>query len=127
MDAESLTHLLSGGHYSVPERIARGIWPHEPLRFEDLVEHLAQVIQTREWFPYELHAPQPGEAVDEMGCIERFGSNRFVYHVQRGYAHDPWTVAESAKTSFRSARDAARHYLKWTLNLPGDLDSWKVV
>jgi len=127
MDAESLTHLLSGGHYSMPERVARGIWPHPPLAFDDLVEHLAQVIQTRKWFPRELEPHKPGEAVDERGCIERVASRRYLYHSRRGYAHDPWTVAESSKTSFTTAHDAARHYLKWSLNLPGDLDSWKVV
>jgi hypothetical protein len=127
MDAESLTHLLSGGHYSAPDRIARGIWPHDPLHFEDLVEHLAQVIQTRAWFPHELAAHQPGEFVGETECIERVAPDRFVYHAQRGYAHDPWTLAEKTQTSFTSARAAARHYLKWSLHLPGDLDSWQVV
>jgi hypothetical protein len=127
MDAESLTHLLSGGHYSVPERVARGIWPHPPLIFEDLVEHLAAVIQTRQWFPHELTAHKPGEFVAEGGVIERVAADRFVFHWQRGYAHDPWTVAESKKTHFESAHDVARHYLKWELHLPGDLDSWKVV
>jgi hypothetical protein len=127
MDAESLTHLLSGGHYSVPERVARGIWPHPPLLFEDLVEHLAQVIQTRRWFPHEHKPHVPSEIVGEAGCIERVASDHFVYHAQRGYAHDPWTVAESVHTSFASAHAVARHYLKWELCLPGDLDSWKVV
>jgi hypothetical protein len=35
-------------------------------------------------------------------------------------------VAHSGKTYFTSAEDAARHYLKWDLDLPGDLDGWKV-
>jgi hypothetical protein len=28
---------------------------------------------------------------------------------------------------FSNAHDAAVHYMKWDLNLPGDLDGWKVV
>jgi hypothetical protein len=119
--------LLSGGHYDVPERIIRGIWPHPPLRFDDLVEHLSQIISTRHWFPHERKAHTRGEAVNEFGVLERVAPDHFIYHAHRGYAHDPFTIAESCSKSFSSARDAARYYLKWSLHLPGDLDSWKVV
>jgi hypothetical protein len=97
------------------------------LQFEQLVEHLALLIQTVQWFPYEFRAHKTGEPVDEMGCIEHVAPDHFVYHVQRGQAHNPLTLAESSKQSFATARAAARHYLKWTLHLPGDLDSWQVV
>ena len=127
MDSESLTYLLRGGHYNVPDRVARGIWPHPPLRFDALVKHLAQVIQKEKWFPYEPKVHKSGEPVVEMGFIERVAPDRFVYHAQRGYAHDPCTIAESSKTPFSSAQDVARHYLKWSLYLPGDLDSWQVI
>src|SRR6266851_437996 len=113
MDSESLTHLLRGGHYNVPERIARGIWPHPPLQFDALVQHLAQIIETKRWFPYEPKQHRPGEPVDEFGFIERVAPGRFVYHSQRGYAHDPYTMAGSSKTAFTKADDVARHYLKW--------------
>jgi len=127
MDSESLTYLLRGGHYDMPDRIARGIWPHPPLPFEALVEHLAVVIQKERWFPCEPKPRVAGEPVDEAGFIEHRAPDDFVYHERRGYAHDPCTVAESSRTHFDSARDVARHYLRWSLYLPGDLDSWKVV
>jgi hypothetical protein len=127
MDSESLTHLLGGGHYNVPDRIKRGIWPHPPLRFEDLVQHLAQVIAARDWFPYQPKPHQQGAVVDEWGVIEHVAPNRFIYHIQRGCATDPYTVAEVAATPFNSAEAVARYYLKWSLHLPGDLDSWKVI
>ena len=127
MDPESLTYLLGGGHYNVPDRIERGIWPHPPLRFESLVQHLSQVISARDWFPYEPQPHQPGAAVDEFGVIEHVAPNRFVYHAQRGYALNPHSVAEASKTDFSSAEAAARHYLTWSLHLPGDLDSWRVI
>jgi hypothetical protein len=34
---------------------------------------------------------------------------------------------QTATTVFSSAEEAARFDLKWDLNLPGDLDGWKVV
>jgi hypothetical protein len=127
MDNESLTYLLRGGHYNVPERIARGIWPHPPLQFETLVEHLAQLIRKERWFPYERKPHKAGEAMDEFGIIERIAPNRFVYHAQRHSAHNPCTMAESSENVFATAEEVARHYLKWSLHLPGDLDSWTVL
>jgi hypothetical protein len=59
--------------------------------------------------------------------IERVAPDHFIYHAQRSYAHDPYSVAQSSKKSFFSAADAARHYLTWSLHLPGDLDSWQVI
>jgi hypothetical protein len=126
MDSESLTYLLRGGHHSVPDGIARGIWPHPPLRFDALVEHLAEVIEKDRWFPYEPKPHKTGGPVDEMGFIERIASDNFVYHAQHGFAHDPCTIAESSKTKFDRAEDVARHYLRWSLHLPGDLNGAKI-
>ena len=127
MDSESLTFLLGGGHYDVPTRIARGIWPHPPLRFDDLVAHLVRLISERRWFPYEFIPHQPGKAVDEFGVLERVAENRFVYHAEGAFPLDPRSLARSVHKTFSSAEDAARYYLKWSLHLPGDLDSWRVV
>jgi len=65
--------------------------------------------------------------VDEFGFIERVDGGQFVYHSQRGYAHDPFTMAESSKRTFSNAKEAAHYYLKWPLHLPGDLDGWEVM
>ena|SRR6266568_6221680 len=127
MDRESLTFLLQGGHYNVEERVARGIWPHPPLQFDELVKHLGDVIQKGRWFPYEPKPSQLGGTVDEHGFIERVAPDYFIYHVQRALANNPNAVAESSQLVFATAEDAARSYLKWSLNLPGDLDSWVVV
>ena len=127
MDSESLTFLLAGGHYNVPDRIARGIWPHPPLNFEMLVDHLTQIIVERDWFPYQPKLHLAGEAVDEFGVIERVNSGHFVYHASRHDAILPTILVGKSETTSLSAEAAARHYLKWTLNLPGDLDSWKVI
>jgi hypothetical protein len=127
MDSESLTYLLAGGHYNVPDRIERGIWPHPPLRFESLVKHLAQIISTQDWFPYRPKPHQFSEPVDEFGVIERVSANHFVYHIRRGYPTDPRSIAETSGTPFTDAEAVARHYLKWSLHLTGDLDSWKVI
>jgi hypothetical protein len=36
-------------------------------------------------------------------------------------------LAEETHKEFDSAESVAKHYLKWDLNLPGDLDGWKVI
>jgi hypothetical protein len=127
MDNESLTFLLRGGHYNVSDRRARGIWPHAPLQFEDVAAYLAELITAGRWFPYEPKPHAIGEPVDEFGFIEKVNSDYFLYHAQRAHANDSLAMAESSTRAFSSAKDVARHYLKWSLNLPGDLDGWKVV
>ena len=44
-----------------------------------------------------------------------------------GHPLHPHVLADRGFSVFFSAKAAARHYLKWELNLPGDLDGWKVV
>jgi hypothetical protein len=127
MDAESLRFLLSGGHYNVPDRIARGIWPHPPLKYDELVKFLAMILKKEQWFPQKWKPHTQGEAVYEFGAIENRGQNCFIYRRRRGQAHNPCVVAEEVERTFDSAERAATFYLKWDLHLPGDLDSWKVI
>jgi hypothetical protein len=127
MDIESLRYLLSGGHYNVPDRIARGIWPHPPLKYDELVEFLAVILKNERWFPREWKPYIKGEAINEFGTIEHQSQNRFVYRKRRSNAINPYVLAEETEKVFNSAEDAAKFYLKWDLHLPGDLDSWKVV
>jgi hypothetical protein len=127
MDAETLTYLLRGGHLNVPERKARGLWPHPPLSFAEVVRHLTKVLEEERWFPLEWQPAAPGESIGECGVIERQSPTRYVYRVQRHHPLDPTVLAEQTEKVFRSAEAAARFYLKWDLHLPGDLDGWKVV
>jgi hypothetical protein len=127
MNSETLTILLRGEHLNMPERIKRGLWPHPPLRFSDLVVHLSRVLESEKWFPREWKPAVPGESVWEGGVIEHQSSSRYVYRTQRHQPINPAVLAEQTEEVFSSAEDAARYYLKWDLNLPGDLDGWKVV
>jgi len=68
-----------------------------------------------------------GEAVWESGIIEHQSSSRYVYRAQRHQPINPTVLAEQTEKVFSSAEEAASHYLKGDLNLPGDLDGWKVV
>ena len=111
----------------MPERIERGLWPHPPLKLSDVVRHLARVLESERWFPREWRPASPGEPVWEGGVIERQSPSRYVYRSQRHHPVNPLTVAEQSEKVFTSAKDAAKHYLRWELNLPGDLDGWKVV
>jgi hypothetical protein len=127
VDAETLTFLLGQGHLNMQERTERGLWPHPPLKFDDVLRHLVQVLQTERWFPPAWRPAVPGEPVYEGGAIERRSSFRYVYHWQRSHPLNPCLLAEQGDKVFGSAKAAARHYLKWDLHLPGDLDGWKVI
>ena len=127
MDEEELTTLLRGGHINMPERIARGLWPHLPLSFSEVLAHLMKLLNQHRWFPREWRPHREGEPVHEAGTVERRGPDRYVYRAARHHPIQPDVVAESTERVFSSAEDAARFYLRWDLNLPGDLDGWKVV
>jgi hypothetical protein len=127
MDEETLTILLRGGHISMPERIARGAWPHPPLTLAEVLSHLTKLIQQHKWFPREYERHQEGQPVHEGGTIESQGPDRYVYRSARAHPIRPRELAQSVERVFSMADDAARHYLKWDLKLPGDLDGWKVI
>ena len=128
MDSETLLFLLKGGHLSVPDRIARGAWPHAPLPLDYITDYLAIVLEQGDAsFPYRWEPHRPGQLVREGGTIERQGVDRYVYRTNAHHPTSPTTLSETAETVFSNARAAAVHYLTWDLHLPGDLDGWKVV
>lgn len=122
MDEETLTVLLQGGHINMPERIARGLWPHPPLSLSEVLPHLIRLLNQHKWFPREWKPHREGEPVHEGGTVERQGLDRYVYRAARPHPIQRHVVAESTERVFSSAEDAARFYLRWDLKLPGDLD-----
>lgn len=127
MPSEILTRLLTGEHLNVEERKALGLWPLETLRYSEVVEHLAIVLESQRWFPQSPEALIKGSAVREGIYVRRESPGRFVCIAQRARANDPTVMAENTETVFSSPREAAEYYLKWELNLPGRLDGWSVV
>lgn len=127
MDTESLDYLLRGGHYNMPDRIARGIWPHAPLKMGDLVAHIVASLDREPWFPRAWVPRANGEIIDDVMVIEKQTANRFVVRSRRASVYDLRQIGEQSEKTFGNGKEAARHYLKWELNLPGDLDSWKVI
>ncbi len=127
MDSETLTFLLRGGHLNMPERIKRGLWPHPPLKFSEIVRHLVKVLESEKCFPREWKPAVPGESVFEGGVIECQSLSKYVYRTQRHHPINPNVLAEQTEMIFALSEEALRFYLKWDLNLPGDLDGWKVV
>jgi len=127
MDSETLTSLLRGHHLSMPDRIARGLWPHPALHLSEITDHLARVLEHEKWFPMEFVPHQEGRFVDERGSIEKQGADRFVYRCQGSHPVLAATLTRSTERVFSNSHAAAAHYLKWEMNLPGDLDGWKVV
>jgi hypothetical protein len=127
MDPETLTYLLRGGHISMPDRIERGLWPHPPLRFSEVLAHLTILIEQNQWFPTEWSPHREGQPVNEGSTIERQAADRYVYRSARGHPTHPRQLAEVTEREFSSSTDAAAYLLKRSLHLPGDLDGWKVI
>lgn len=127
MDPDTLTLLLRGGHINMPDRIAGGLWPHPPLRFSEVLDHLGRLLEENKWFPREWHQHKDGDPVDERATIERLDTGGYVYRSARAYATQPSVLAETGEHVFPRARDAAGYFLKWDLHLPGDLDGWRVI
>jgi hypothetical protein len=65
--------------------------------------------------------------IDDVIVIEKQAANRFVVRSRCASVYDLRKIGEQSDKLFSSGEEAARHYLKWELNLPGDLDSWKVI
>ncbi len=126
MDADTLTEILSGKHLSMPDRVVRGVWPHPPLILADLVEHLAKIVASRDWFPKPFRRAEPGHLVADLTAVERRGAHEYIVHVQRS-GPSGFTVAGAAERRFHSPRDAAAFFLRAEYRLPGDIDGWKVV
>jgi hypothetical protein len=127
MPPDILTALLRGEHIQAEECASRGLLPPEILYYEEVLDHLASVISTSDYFPQEYRAHIAGEPVDEHIVIERRGCHRFVCHARRHHPLDPRQLVEVSHRRFWSARSAAANFLRWEHKLPGVLDGWPVV
>ncbi|MCP4374239.1 MAG: hypothetical protein GY797_39975 [Deltaproteobacteria bacterium] len=120
MDDETLTYLLKGGHINVPDRISKGIWPHPPLKYKEVLSHLVRIIQEAEWFPCDLSSGKEGVVIQNK-------KGKYICHSLQYSAFGAPIVSEQKQHKFKTATEAADFFLKWDLFLPGDLDSWKVI
>jgi len=120
MDTDTLTLLLKGGHLNMEERKEKGIWPHPPLKYSDILKNLIKIIECEEWFPCDL-------SVGREGVVIQNKKGKFICHSLAYSAYGSPMVSKKSKKIFRSSKEAARFYLEWDLHLPGDLDGWKVI
>ena len=127
MDDAILMMLLRGERVAMDLRTQLGMWPQGPLRLHDLVARVVKELRRERWFPQKWEPAEQGKVVHEGGTIERVGPFRFVYRNQRHHPLSPTTLAEQSDRTFFTAAGAARHYLRWDLNLPGNLDGYHVV
>lgn len=128
MDDETLTFLLRHGHLGRQELLKRGLDSSQPLKFNDLVNHLAKVIQQATWFPHYWQPEADGEAIYEGIVIERKLSFLFICHSQHHSPLNPTLLAGRGSRIFFSAKSAARFYLEFDFAIPGKtLDGWKVI
>jgi hypothetical protein len=122
MDGETLTRLLRGEHLDMQQRLDSGLWPHPPLPYSSVLQHLVTVLRRERWFPYEWKAAAEGQPIDEQPCIEQREPGLFIGHAQSSRANKPFVVAHTTEIRFDSVEEAAQRYLRWALNPPGDLD-----
>lgn len=108
------------------ERKALGIWPHPPLKIDELVTFLAPVVEEQGFFPKVWEEHQGGELISEYLVIEKNQSDEFVVRSRRHHPTNPTILAEESEKRFKNPKEACSFYLKWAFNLPGDLDGWKV-
>jgi hypothetical protein len=128
IDDETLTFILKHGHLDQQEILKRGLDSSQPLKFRDVVNHLAKILQSEKWFPRFWEPEAAGEAIYEGIIIERKLPFLFICHVQRHSPMNPTLLAERKSRIFFSAKPVARFYLKFDFGLPrGHLDGWKVI
>lgn len=127
MNDETLTFFLKHGHLEQQELLRRGLHPSYPLKFNEVVKHLTKILQAEKWFPRYWEPEADGEAIYEGIIVERMLPFLFICHMQRHSPTNPTLLAERKTRIFFSAKSAARFYLKFDLDLPGDLDGWKVI
>ncbi len=127
IDNETLTFLLKHGHLDQQELLERDLDPSKPLKYADVVDHLARILQAEKWFPRYWEPESAGEAIYEMIIVERKMPFLFICHVQKHSPLDPTLLVERKRRIFFSARSVARFYLKYDFGLPGNLDGWKVI
>lgn len=126
MDETTLILLLRGGHLDMSERLARGIWPHPPLQFDEVVRILTEYLTAHGSFPDSELGSSKDHPVHEGGEIRRSSSGQYIYKSRASNPINPREVAQVVEVVFANAEDAARYFLKWDLHLPGDLDGWRV-
>ena len=74
MTEEIAVQIASGRHFSMPERIEMGLWPHPPIAYEWLSAALTAELMRMRFFP--AGSGDEGRAQESL-VIEREGS-RFV-------------------------------------------------
>lgn len=127
MDSEVIIHLLKGKHIHMQEREEMGIWPHPPLLFKNLLNELVKYLETNKWFPHEWEERSNGQIIDNVNVIEKVNDREFVYRSRTAHPRDMTLIASRTEKTFPSATEAADHYLRNALHLPGRLDKWKVI
>lgn len=128
IDDETLTFLLKHGHLDRQELLKRGLDSSQPLKFNDIVNLLAKVLQAKKWFPRYWESEAQGEAIHEGIVVERKLPFLFICHIQHHSPLNPTLLAGRTSKIFFSARSAARFYLKFEFGLPkGTLDGWKII
>lgn len=127
MDSETIIFLLKGGHLNMDERVAKNIWPHPPLKLNDLINEVIRYLKTEKFFPHPWVQRKDGEFIDDVCVIEKINPFIFIFRSRAASPSDLTRITAQGKKVFFSARSVVKYYLRWALNLPGDLDGWKVI
>ncbi len=116
--------LLKGKHIDVKERAQKGAPVTAILKYGDILRVLKDMINESRIFPFDFN---DSEYTNYEGIVIERKDEKFLCHSQRMHPTNPGEIVEKITKEFDNIDEAANYYLKWALNLPGDLDGYKVI
>ncbi len=127
MDSKTLIFLLKGGHINMEERIQKKLWPHPPIPMSLCIKEVVAYLKAEKYFPHPWIARKDGELIDDSITIELISDKEIIYRARAASPSNLTRITAQTEKNFSSAEKAVDYYLKNALNIPGDLDGWKVI
>jgi hypothetical protein len=71
---------------------------------------IGQQLETNSFYPIDADIWEPGKAVYEFPFIQKVNDRKYIVHIQRHYALNPFQLAEKKEWAFNNPDKA---YEKW--------------
>ena len=85
--------------------------PNVMGKLMETIRQIEEHFQTEDFYPSDAFIWETGKAVYEFPFIQKLSDKKYVVHIQRHHAINPFQLAEKKDWSFNNLRDA---YKKWT-------------
>ena len=110
---ELIKRLLNTLHLNV---IDRQEFKSRSITLNEVKEAIRLGLNSKNFFPENASLWTDGNAVFEGHFIEKVGDNEFILHCQRGYAVDPYHLAESIKFNYTDFSKLTYDFIKREFN-----------